>query len=449
MSNQPIKNQQFIFYTSLSSQSTGQWQANPTLAAGDVKVATDDGAPANIGTLPVVDADFTKRIKVTLSASEMNGDNVTVIFSDAAGAEWDDMTINVWPLSWLDANDDLTDPRLANLDAAVSSRLATAGYTAPDNATIASIQTDTNDIQTRLPAALTADGNIKADTLRVGGTLQSSGDIIGDTNDIQARLPAALTADGLMKADTLRVGGILQTAGDIIGDTNDIQSRLPAALSGDGFMKADLKSIDDELTTGNNAILNLKQLNINNNGAEAVYIHSDDASAMSVSATTITPGMDFISGIYVATSGSSNNWAIDVFAGNGAVGLEIDTSTGKAVRFVSGSNVGIEILSETGNNDAVQLNASGSGKSINAPNDIAVSDGDLTLTNIAKKVLMLDWTTVTGEAARSVLNALRKLRNRVYRDGTNLKTTEEDDTTVAYTQPIVTDPDQEPFKEVG
>src|SRR3990167_3490792 len=411
MSNQPIKNQQFIFYASLSSQSTGQWQANPTLAAGDVKVATDDGAPANIGTLPVVDADFTKRIKVTLSASEMNGDNVTVIFSDAAGAEWDDMTINVQPLSWLDTNDDLTDPRLANLDATVSSRLATAGYIAPDNATIASIQTD--------------------------------------TNDIQARLPAALTADGLMKADTLRVGGILQTAGDIIGDTNDIQSRLPAALSGDGFMKADLKSIDDELTTGNNAILNLKQLNINNNGAEAVYIHSDDASAMSVSATTITPGMDFISGIYVATSGSSNNWAIDVFAGNGAVGLEIDTSTGKAVRFVSGSNVGIEILSETGNNDAVQLNASGSGKSINAPNDIAVSDGDLTLTNIAKKVLMLDWTTVTGEAARSVLNALRKLRNRVYRDGTNLKTTEEDDTTVAYTQPIVTDPDQEPFKEVG
>ena len=33
--------------------------------------------------------------------------------------------------------------------------------------------------------------------------------------DIQARLPAALTADGLMKADTLRVGGTLQTAGDL------------------------------------------------------------------------------------------------------------------------------------------------------------------------------------------------------------------------------------------
>lgn len=39
------------------------------------------------------------------------------------------------------------------------------------------IQTDTEDIQARIPAALTADGNIKADTLRIGGTLQTAGDV--------------------------------------------------------------------------------------------------------------------------------------------------------------------------------------------------------------------------------------------------------------------------------
>lgn len=107
---------------------------------------------------------------------------------------------------------------------------------------------DTNDIQARLPAALTADGNIKADTLRVGGTLQTAGDIIGDTNDIQARLPAALTADGNIKADTLRVGGTLQTAGDIIGDTNDIQTRLPAALVG-GRIDANVGAMDAGVVT--------------------------------------------------------------------------------------------------------------------------------------------------------------------------------------------------------
>jgi cell division protein ZapA (FtsZ GTPase activity inhibitor) len=92
----PKKNAAFTFYVSLRSQSNPKiHQANPTLAAGDVKVAIDDGAPANLATLPAVDADFTKRVKVSLSASEMNGDNISVIFSDAAGDEWCDLIVNI------------------------------------------------------------------------------------------------------------------------------------------------------------------------------------------------------------------------------------------------------------------------------------------------------------------------------------------------------------------
>ncbi len=86
----------YTFYVSLISQAdTKIAQANPTLAAGDAKIAIDDGAPANLGTLPVVDADFTKRVKVVLSQAETNGDNLTIVFSDAAGAEWCDLTINI------------------------------------------------------------------------------------------------------------------------------------------------------------------------------------------------------------------------------------------------------------------------------------------------------------------------------------------------------------------
>lgn len=92
----PKKNAAFVFYVSLEDKANaGLFKASPTLAAGDVLVATDDGAPANITTLPAVDADFTKRLKVSLSAAEMNGDNVTVIFSDAAGAEWYDLEVNI------------------------------------------------------------------------------------------------------------------------------------------------------------------------------------------------------------------------------------------------------------------------------------------------------------------------------------------------------------------
>ena len=86
----------YIFYIGLASQADPRvLQASPTFAAGDVKVATDDGAPGNLSTIPAFDADFTKRVKVSLSAGEMNGDNITVIFSDALGAEWCDLIINI------------------------------------------------------------------------------------------------------------------------------------------------------------------------------------------------------------------------------------------------------------------------------------------------------------------------------------------------------------------
>lgn len=92
----PKKGVAYVTYISLISQAnTKIMQANPTIAAGDFKVAIDDGAPANFATLPVVDADFTKRVKIELSAGEMNGDNITLICSDAAGAEWCDLTINL------------------------------------------------------------------------------------------------------------------------------------------------------------------------------------------------------------------------------------------------------------------------------------------------------------------------------------------------------------------
>ena len=92
----PKKNTAYLFYVSLVSQAnTKIFQTTPTLAAGDVKVAKDDGAPANLATLPVVDGDFVKRVKVALSSDEMNADNITIIFNDAAGDEWCDLTVNL------------------------------------------------------------------------------------------------------------------------------------------------------------------------------------------------------------------------------------------------------------------------------------------------------------------------------------------------------------------
>lgn len=92
----PKKATQYIFYVGLESvASAGTFQTNPTLASGDVTVSKDGGTSAPIGTLPTVTPTGGKFVKVTLSSTEMDADNVTVLFSDAAGGEWKSLMINL------------------------------------------------------------------------------------------------------------------------------------------------------------------------------------------------------------------------------------------------------------------------------------------------------------------------------------------------------------------
>lgn len=86
----PVKNSAYTFRCVLFSRSTNQIQSNPTLSAGDAKISVDGGAFANLATLPDVAPDSTVQVLVSLSASEMNGDEIAVVFQDASGAEWHD-----------------------------------------------------------------------------------------------------------------------------------------------------------------------------------------------------------------------------------------------------------------------------------------------------------------------------------------------------------------------
>lgn len=83
-----VKNSAFVFRCVLFAQSDNQIKSNPTLASGDWKVSIDGGAFANLATLPDVDPDGSVQVKVSLSADEMNGDEIMVTAIDAAGAEW-------------------------------------------------------------------------------------------------------------------------------------------------------------------------------------------------------------------------------------------------------------------------------------------------------------------------------------------------------------------------
>lgn len=87
----------FIFYVNLQDMSgNGSFKANPTLAAGDVKVSIDGGALANLGTLPTVTPASGVWVKVTLAQAEINGDNIQVQFIDQTSPkEWCDLGINI------------------------------------------------------------------------------------------------------------------------------------------------------------------------------------------------------------------------------------------------------------------------------------------------------------------------------------------------------------------
>jgi hypothetical protein len=389
---------ELIFYMGLVSQSTGQFQANPTLAAGDVKVSKDGGALANLSALPAVTPAGSKMVKVTLSGTEMTADNVTLVFSDAAGAEWDDCIVNIQTAA--NQIDDLATP--TNITAGTittATNVTTVNGLAANVITAASIATGAIDADAiadnaidagaiaadAITAAKIADGAIDAATFAAGAitaTVIATDAIDADAikadavTEIQSGL-STLTAAGVRTAIGLATANLdtqldalptnaelataLGTADDAVlaavaavqSDTNDIQTRLPAALSGDGFIKADLKSIEDELTDGNNATLKLKKLEIVND------------SGIGIQVTALNEALYMLG---------------DSFGGDSFGGV-----------YIEGGSSGIEVATTGTNRNAVNLFGSGTGKAISAPKNIAVSDGVLTLAAIAAAV----WANAT------------------------------------------------------
>jgi hypothetical protein len=86
------------------------------------------------------------------------------------------------------------------------------------------VDTEIADIQARLPAALTADGNIKADTLHVGGTLQTPGDVpamitaVDDFVDTEVSAiktqtdKLTFTVANVLDSNVLRINGVAAAA---------------------------------------------------------------------------------------------------------------------------------------------------------------------------------------------------------------------------------------------
>lgn len=95
--NPPKKGEDFIIGICLEDMANpGRFKANPTIASGDFKVSKDGGAFANLTTLPTVTPASGVRVEVTLSATEMNADSITVTCIDQTSpAEWADYSFSI------------------------------------------------------------------------------------------------------------------------------------------------------------------------------------------------------------------------------------------------------------------------------------------------------------------------------------------------------------------
>jgi len=95
--NPPVKNEDFIIRISLADMSSvGSFKSNATIASGDFKVDKDGGGLNNLATLPSVDPAGSPLVKVTLSATEMNADVVTLVAVDQTSPkEWADFVLSI------------------------------------------------------------------------------------------------------------------------------------------------------------------------------------------------------------------------------------------------------------------------------------------------------------------------------------------------------------------
>jgi len=175
--------------------------ADWTPAAGDVKIAIDGTAPANVANLPTAVASGNGAFwEFILTAAELTCKQCVVIVADSATKAVEDQSFLVETFGHASAMY-VTD---------LSAALATA-------AALATVQADTDDLQTRIPAALTANGNMKASMVEILTTAltETAGLLAGGFKKFFNIATPASTMDALTLVATATNLTNAPTAGDL------------------------------------------------------------------------------------------------------------------------------------------------------------------------------------------------------------------------------------------
>ena len=340
--------------------SAGRPEVNTTHVAGTSQTARDIGAS-------VLLSSGTGTGQISLSSGAVTAGTVSdktgySLSSAGIQAIWDALT------SALTTASSIGKLLVDNINATISSRLASASYTAPLDAA-----------GTRSAIGM-ASANLDTQLAAIAGYIDTEVSAIKAKTDLIPASPAAVGSPMTLAADSVTAAAL---AVDAVAEIQSGLSTLTAAgvRSAIGLASANLDTQLDALPTAAE-------------NADAVW---DEARSGHVAAGSFGEGVASVQG----------------------------NVTGNVAGSVASVTAGVTV---TTNSDKTGY---------------ALTAGERT--SIAESLLKLDLSTVTGEAARSVLNALRFLRNKWSISGTTLTVTKEDDSTTAWTATVTATPGADPI----
>lgn len=358
-----------VLFTVLIEAGGRNARINPTLASGDVKISKDGGAFTNIATLPDVMPSSDVQVRIQLSASELQAKIITIRFRDQTSpAEWEEQYVQICTYG--------------NASAFIPFDFS---QTTP-NVNVSSI----------------SDGAITANAIASNAITSAkiATDAIGSAQFSQA------AADKVWNSTTRT----LTSFGTLVSDIWSHSTRT--LTSGSGItVDANLVSIDGQATNGNNATLNLKQLNIQNSSGTAVVMKSTAANGWGLYVESMQYG-----GAAILSHGSNvacliNNVecqesALAMFGSNGIMasgtgcGINIQGVNTSAIRAYSPANPAV--LAEGGGAEVVKISGTGSTIGVNV-----ISSNGYGIKVSGSTALHLNGTSSCGMLADGVICGIR------------------------------------------
>lgn len=302
----PIKNQSWSFSISLVDQGdTDVFQETVTLAVGDIQVSLDGGTFANLATFPPAERKLAGGVTdsgvllVLLTAAEMNASRVDVLFRDAAGAEWQSVLVNIFPVVAVTpdvqvtglANDVIT---AAAFDESTAYPLKSAdtGSTAVarTGADSDTLETLSDQMDAMATVAQVADGvwdETAADHVAAGTTGKAIADILDDTGTSGVALANDAITSGKFDESTaypLKSADTGSTAVARVGADGDTLETLSDQLDG---VEADTTHITADYGATEKAAIDLLD-DVDGGLADIHTVVNAISSALSTVSTNVT-----------------------------------------------------------------------------------------------------------------------------------------------------------------